>query len=360
MTGANEQNPIQHIAYVGVDNKIHECFYYSASAENLWHFNTPSEGHVAVARETSPTSWWEGVLNAQHIAYVGVDNKIHECFYYLGGPNQWLFNTPSEGRTAVAPRTSPTSWYSKFDKTQHIAYVGTDFKIHECFYYFGGPNQWKFNTPSVGGAPVAPGTSPASWYPDSVGPNVDLRNIVYSGADNQVYHCQYWAVLAGWRVMTLGKSAPRLAVGASPAATSPGVDGAHIVVYVGSDHKVHEAVLAESLWNRWLFDLPSEGAAAAADTSVPVSATHFDDDEDPIFLSAGMHHIAYVGSDRKLYDCRVSSRYPNFGGDWTVTVIGPTPVAADTSPVFWYSTPGSNSHIAYVGTDQKIHEVFKM
>jgi hypothetical protein len=352
MTGAGEQNPVQHIAYVGVDNKIHECFYYLAGTENRWHFSTPSEGRVAVARETSPTSWWEGVRNAQHIAYVGIDSKIHECFYYLAGPNQWQFSTPSEGRPAVAPRTSPTSWYSEHDKAQHIAYVGTDFKIHECFYYLAGPNQWQFSTPSEGRPAVAPGTSPASWYIDKFVLSLDLQNIVYSGSDNQVYHCQY---LSGWRVRTLGKSAPRLAVGASPAATSPDVDGAQIVVYVGSDHKVHEAVWAESFWNRWLFDSPSEGAPSAADTGVPLSATHADD-YDP----GQTHHIAYVGSDRKLYDCRHSSRFPNFGGDWTVTGIGPTPVAADTSPVFWCSTPGSNSHIAYVGADQKIHEVFKM
>lgn len=364
MTDADERNPVQHIAYVGVDNKIHECFYYLAGTENRWHFSTPSEGRVAVARETSPTSWWEGVRNAQHIVYVGIDFKIHECFYDLAGPNQWQFNTPSEGRTAVAPRTSPTSWYSAHDKAQHIAYVGTDFKIHECFYYLGGPNEWKFNTPSVGGPPVAPGTSPASWYTGKFAFDDDRNpHIVYSGSDNRVYHCQYWSFiyrpdLSAWRVTTLGKSAPPLAVGASPAATLPDVDGAHIVVYVGADHKVHEAVLAESLHNRWLFDRPSEGAAAAADTGVPVSATHFDD-RDPIGFSAGIHHIAYVGSDRKLYDCRHSSQIPDFGGDWTVTVIGPTPVAANTSPVFWRATPDSSSHIAYVGADQKIHEVFK-
>jgi hypothetical protein len=47
---------------------------------------------------------------------------------------RWGHGVPSEGQVLVAPGTSPTSWYTTPENVQHIAYVGTDQKIHECFF----------------------------------------------------------------------------------------------------------------------------------------------------------------------------------------------------------------------------------
>jgi hypothetical protein len=72
----------------------------------------------------------------QHIAYVGTDAQIIECFFFVrvDGDHIWHHGRPGEGRTLVAPRTSPTSWYTTPENVQHIAYVGTDAQIHECFF----------------------------------------------------------------------------------------------------------------------------------------------------------------------------------------------------------------------------------
>jgi hypothetical protein len=42
---------------------------------------------------------------------------------------------PSAGQVPVAPGTSPTSWYTTPENVQHLAYVGTDGLIHECFFF---------------------------------------------------------------------------------------------------------------------------------------------------------------------------------------------------------------------------------
>jgi hypothetical protein len=66
---------------------------------------------------------------------VGTDGLIHECFFRIGGDTlSWHHNVPSAGQVPVAPGTSPTSWYTPSDTIQHIAYVGTDGLIHECFF----------------------------------------------------------------------------------------------------------------------------------------------------------------------------------------------------------------------------------
>jgi hypothetical protein len=106
-----------------------------------WQHNLPSaaQGAVPVAPGTSPTSWYTTPENLQHIAYVGTDRLIHELFFRIA-PNQvWQHNLPSAapGAVPVAPGTSPTSWYTTPENLQHIAYVGTDGRIHELFFRIG-------------------------------------------------------------------------------------------------------------------------------------------------------------------------------------------------------------------------------
>ncbi|MFD4432287.1 LGFP repeat-containing protein [Nocardia sp. NPDC058497] len=125
---------VQHIAYVGTDQHVHEAFY-RYGGDNFWHHNVPSAADIQVAPGTSPTSWYTPSDDVQHIAYVGTDQQVHEAFYRLsGGDGQWHHNVPSIDETAVASGTSPSSWYTPNDNVQHIAYVGTDKQVHEAFY----------------------------------------------------------------------------------------------------------------------------------------------------------------------------------------------------------------------------------
>jgi hypothetical protein len=103
-----------------------------------WLHNVPSWNGHEVAPGTSPTSWYTPTDDCQHIAYVGTDDKIHEAYFrYKGdGAFKWDHNVPSWNGHEVAPGTSPTSWYTPTDDCQHIAYVGTDRKIHEAFFRY--------------------------------------------------------------------------------------------------------------------------------------------------------------------------------------------------------------------------------
>ena len=100
-----------------------------------WLHGVPGAQAPAVKPGTSPAGWYTFPENVQHIAYVGTDDQIHELFLFIGGDGTWHHGTPSAGHSPVKPGTSPTAWYTHPENVQHIAYVGTDDQIHELFFF---------------------------------------------------------------------------------------------------------------------------------------------------------------------------------------------------------------------------------
>jgi hypothetical protein len=63
---------------------------------------------------------------------------------------RWEHTVPGAGQVSVAPGTSPTSWYTTPENVQHIAYVGTDGLIHECFFPIQSGPEWRVvDAPSI-------------------------------------------------------------------------------------------------------------------------------------------------------------------------------------------------------------------
>src|SRR5262249_40296238 len=123
---------VQHIAYVGADQRIHELVFLGGAHGQRLHNVPGAASHVLVAPGTSPTSWYTRPENVQHVAYVGTDLRIHELFFFVGPHGQWLHNVPgAASNVLVAPGTSPTSWYTTPENVQHIAHVGADQRIQE-------------------------------------------------------------------------------------------------------------------------------------------------------------------------------------------------------------------------------------
>ena len=282
---------VQHVAYVGTDQLVHECFYF-IGGDGRWFQGTPSAGGVPVMPGTSPTSWYTTPENVQHVAYVGTDQLVHECFYFIGGDGRWFQGTPSAGGVPVMPGTSPTSWYTTPENVQHVAYVGTDQQVHECFYFIGGDGRWFQGTPSAGGVPVMPGTSPTSWYttPENV------QHVAYVGTDQQVHECFY---------------------------------------FIGGD-------------GRWFQGTPSAGGVPVMPGTSPTSW---------YTTPENVQHVAYVGVDQQVHEC-----FYFIGGDgrWFqgTPSAGGVPVMPGTSPTSWYTTPENVQHLAYVGVGSADTRVF--
>ncbi len=347
---------VQHIAYVGNDARIHELFYRIAPNQS-WQHNLPSSAPnaVPVAPGTSPTSWFTTPENVQHIAYVGNDARIHELFYRIAPNQSWQHNLPSNAPNAVpvAPGTSPTSWYTTPENVQHIAYVGNDARIHELFYRIAPNQSWQHNLPSnaPNAVPVAPGTSPTSWYttPENV------QHIAYVGNDARIHELFYRiAPNQSWQ-HNLPSNAPNavpVAPGTSPTSWYTTPENVQHIAYVGNDARIHELFYRIAPNQSWQHNLPSnaQGAVPVAPKTSPTSW---------YTTPENVQHIAYVGSDELIHELfyRIGANQA-WLHNLPSAASGAVPVALGTSPTSWYTTPENVQHIAHVGNDARIHELF--
>src|SRR5262252_7046001 len=346
---------VQHIAYVGNDGLIHERCYFT-SGDGVWHHNLPSAatGSVPVLPGTSPTSWYTTPENVQHIAYVGNDGLIHERCYFTSGDGVWHHNLPSAatGSVPVLPGTSPTSWYTTPENVQHIAYVGNDGLIHERCYFTSGDGVWHHNLPSAatGSVPVLPGTSPTSWYttPENV------QHIAYVGNDGLIHERCYFTSGDGvWHhnLPSAATGSVPVLPGTSPTSWYTTPENVQHIAYVGNDGLIHERCYFTSGDGVWHHNLPS-----AATGSVPVlpgtSPTSW------YTTPENVQHIAYVGNDGLIHErCYFTSGDGAWHHNSPSAAEGSVPVRPGTSPTSWYTTPENVQHIGYVGTDGLIHEL---
>jgi hypothetical protein len=207
-----------------------------------WKHSVPSFGHEKVAAGTSPTSWYTTPENVQHIAYVGADQQIHELFFFVGGQGGWKHAVPGASQENVAPGTSPTSWYTTQEKVQHIAYVGTDRRIHQCYFFVGGFGGWRHEVTSANHERVAPRTSPTSWYttPENV------QHIAYVGNDMDI-HELFFIVRSGevWHHRRLAAPGqPSVEPGTSPTSWFTTPENVQHIAHVGNDKQIHELFYA--------------------------------------------------------------------------------------------------------------------
>jgi hypothetical protein len=335
---------VQHIAYVGGDQQIHELFF-KVGAQDGWKHNVPSAGHEKVAAGTSPTSWYTTPENVQHIAYVGADQQIHELFFKVGA-QAWKHNVSSAGHEKVAAGTSPTSWYTTPENVQHIAYVGADQQIHELFFKIGAQDGWKHNVPSAGHEKVAAGTSPTSWYttPENV------QHIAYVGADQQIHELFFFVGgQGGWKHAVPGASQENVAPGTSPTSWYTTQEKVQHIAYVGTDRRIHQCYFFVGGFGGWRHEVTSANHERVAPRTSPTSW---------YTTPENVQHIAYVGNDMDIHELFFIVRSGEVWHHRRLAAPGQPSVEPGTSPTSWFTTPENVQHIAHVGNDKQIHELF--
>ena len=243
---------VQHIAYVGNGtdprNRIYALFKFVPSGAPWGSEGPLGPGDVAVAPGTSPTSWYTTPENVQHIAYVGVGadqrNRIYAVFKPVPSGAAWGVEGPL-GDVDVAPGTSPTSWYTTPENVQHIAYVGTDKRIHALFKPVPSGASWGIEGP-LGDVDAAPLTSPTSWYttPENfqhiayVGNGTDPRNRIYA-------LFKFVPSGAPWGSEgPLGPGDVAVASGASPTSWYTTPENVQHIAYVGNNQHIYSLFFA--------------------------------------------------------------------------------------------------------------------
>lgn len=230
----------QHIAYVGKDNKIHECSFKFAPEGHDWEHTVPSDGHPVTEIGTNSTSWYTPPDNAQHIAYIGNDQQIHECFKFAPESHHWEHTWPSPGHPKARLITSPTSWYTPPDRAQHIAYIEDGLGvINELFFNFApGEYHWEHTLPLDGHAKAVTWTSPTSWYT----PSDNVQHIAYVGGDSQIHEIFFRFTPGGfhWEPSLPSPGHPKVEPGTRPTSWYTKPDNTQHIAYVGQDNKIHE------------------------------------------------------------------------------------------------------------------------
>jgi hypothetical protein len=154
---------------------------------------------------------------------------------------------------------------------------------------------WHHSTPSAGHALVAAGTSPTSWYTTPE----NVQHIGYVGEDRQIHQSFFFVGgFGGWHNETTSAGRPRVAAGTSPTSWYTTPENVQHIAYIGDTREIHE-----------------------------------------------LFFFVRVGGDHIWHHC---SLVPAGG-------LLPEPGFGLTS---WYTTPENVQHVAYVGGDHKIHELF--
>jgi len=122
----------KHIAYIDSDNRVHEL--QCLSHDNYrWQDSSLPDGN-APKNSVLPVGGlvvyeWNG---DKHIAYVGTDGRVHELQCLSGNNYRWQdtpLPDPSAPKNTVLPQPGLVAYMWEGDK--HIVYIGRDNRAHE-------------------------------------------------------------------------------------------------------------------------------------------------------------------------------------------------------------------------------------
>jgi hypothetical protein len=341
--------PYQHVAYVGEFTHVHELYYEIGTGP--WKHSDLSD--LAGAPPAAPaglTSWVDPNGAYQHVAYVAPNGRVHELFYEIGvGP--WKHSNQISTAPAApdaAADTALTSWTD--GAYQHVAYVGVtaDSHVHELFYEIGvGP--WKhadLQNVTVPTPPRANSHALTSW----VDRNGAYQHVAYLSPDKHVHELFYEIGVGPWKHADLVAAAAGSPSALSDRALTSWTEGAYQhVSYVGDDSHVHELFFEIGVgpWKHADLVAAAAGAPNAAANSALTSWT-----------VGAYQHVAYLSADSHVHELF----YEIGVGPWKhadlVALAGAPNAAADSALTSWADPNGAYQHVAYVGDDRHVHELF--
>ncbi|MER5988335.1 hypothetical protein [Streptomyces sp. NPDC001787] len=318
-----------------------------------WEHNVPSEGQAKVAAGTSPTSWYTANDNVQHIVYLGDDIRLHESvFRFVRGGFRWEPGGLTDMPSRAAESCSPTSWYTPTQasgQAQNIAYVGEDRSIYRLFFRFGpGGLRWEFDMPSRGQTRAT--LTPTS--PTSwYSPADNAQHIVYVGHDQQIHELYQLFSPGGfrWQHNVPNLGRPRASLYASPTSWYTPYDDVQHIAYIGDDAQIHELFFRFAPGGfHWEHNVISAGRPGVAGIGLTSWVTRSDRTQ----------HVAYMGTDQQVHEVFFRSAPGGFRWEHNVPGAGLPSGVINAAPTSWVTGSDNVQHIAYAGIDEKIHEAF--
>jgi hypothetical protein len=236
----NPANGLHHVAYRSSDGLLHIIF--SAGGTDPAHYEGPLTTAVpggAPLAVGDPSLYFDS-SNQNIVVYRGADSNIHSIYWSLDAPGHdelsQVAGTPQAAGNPVAYHLPPLDLHQ-------VTYRGVDGNIWEL-YWKGVEVVAGWNVTGGAGAPPA-SSDPAVYF----SPGTNRKHVIYQGPFEHLIDVSWVpGQHPSWVDLTLKARAPRAVD--RPAAFTVDKADTHYVVYVGTDHHVHEISWADTSWDR--------------------------------------------------------------------------------------------------------------
>jgi hypothetical protein len=272
---------------------------------------------------------------------------------FLISPNTYVAWAINDDPTAIsgspgAQNNALTSWISASDSLQHIAYIASNGHVIELYRHIG-QQPWALNdvTSIARGAPLAQSGALTSW----VSSTDNLQHIAYIGRDGRIYEL-YLTVGAGganWAFdnPTSISSSPFAQPGALTSWVSS-TDNLQHIAYIGKDSRIYELYMHVGV-QPWAFDNPT--SISSSPFAQPGALTSW------VSSTDNLQHIAYIGKDSRIYELYMHVGVQPWAFD-NPTSISSSPFAQPGTLTSWVSSTDNLQHIVYIGKDSHIYELY--
>ncbi len=281
--------------------------------------------------------------NHQHVNFIGADNDIYE-FYYNG--NIWVYNdlcslagSPPAATTGSAVVGYVTPW----DNHQNVVYIANDGDIHLLFW---DGRQWNpSDLTQLAGAPAPIAGSALIGYVTAYN---QQQHVSYIGTDHHVHEL----VGAGghWNHgdLTQAAGAPAAAPGSKLVGYETAYNSQHHVFFIDSNIHIHELLYGSGRWTHGDHTQNTPGAEIPA---WPLNAL-----AGYVTTFNNQQHVIYLGRSGHVHELAWS------GSGWTdndlTLLTNSTPMSTAGGLDGYVTTPNSQQHVNYVGTDSHVHELW--
>jgi hypothetical protein len=343
--GAKERRPCAYVSpgdatvridYLGPDDHIHELWLQPGGTWAHTDFSRWMGAPPAAGRPYS----YAGPDATARVVYRGQDNHLYELSLPPG--STWSYDDLSE---APLPGADLTAYVTPFDATARVVYSGNSGQtasLHELSLKKDGSWDNKDLGQFITGRPAMVHAPCAFVTPDAV------ARVVFSD-DFGVHVLSRPEAAETWDHILLN-SAP-LPIGRMSAYVTP-FDATARVVYVGSDHHIHELYLPPGARTWTHADLSQNAQTSRRDPVPPADAggpcgyvTPFD----------AVARVVYRGTDGHIHELFLRP-----GGTWLYSDLDRrlNGAASAASDPFCHVTPDGTARVDYCGQDDHIHELW--
>jgi thermitase len=245
-----------------------------------------------------------------------------------------------------APPGNLSSFLDTINPGREVFYLGTDQHVHDLEWANNGQGWSSFDLTILAGAPLAAANGGITSFLDTQSPD---RVVAYVGSDQHVHDLEWANNGQGWHTFDLTALTAGVAVASGGAITSH-LDKAYsgrFIFYVGSDQHVHDLQWNGQNWGNFDLTALTNGVAVANGGAL----TSFVNTINPADL------VLYVGSDQHVHDLQWSNNGQGWQNFDLTTLTHGTVVANGGALTSFLDTISGSQLILYVGSDQHVHDL---